>query len=177
MLTSSGRSPAPGASTAAIGVRRLTDIITGAGVLVGLGSPIPKLPPKRNAMRPTKSRVTASPDPMATHIHVLVGDRIAPAASPVFAGSDPPVLGGDPVIARPQSLQNPALSSFSDPQSLQYIRSASEIQDNRRGPGLVPLRHQLRHAHVTGLRLAETRLAADHSGAYRPDLTALHLNS
>ena len=69
MLTSSGRSPAPGDS--AVGVRRLTDIITGAGVLVGLESTIPKVSPKRNAMRPTKSRVTTSPDPMATHIHVL----------------------------------------------------------------------------------------------------------
>ena len=41
------------------------------------------------------------------------------------------MLGDDSVIARPQSLQNLALSSFSDPQLLQYMGSASAIHDSR----------------------------------------------
>ena len=39
------------------------------------------------------------------------------------------------------------------------------------------LRHHLRHAHITALRLAETGLAADHSGEYRPDLAAPQLTA
>ena len=45
-----GRSPAPGRSAAGVGVRALADTITGAGVLVGLGSP-PKTPQARSAGR------------------------------------------------------------------------------------------------------------------------------
>ena len=41
------------------------------------------------------------------------------------------MLGDDPVIARPQSLQNLATSSFSDPQLLQYMGSASAIHGSR----------------------------------------------
>ena len=39
------------------------------------------------------------------------------------------------------------------------------------------LRHHPRHAHITALRSAETGLAADHSGEYRPDLAAPQLTA
>ena len=39
MTLSSGRSPAPGDSIVGVGARMFADTITGAGVLVGLGSP------------------------------------------------------------------------------------------------------------------------------------------